>query len=115
MSLLPIALAANIIGRLADYGPSMRNIRRTSITLAMGLLLVGGAVDASPIAAAKTPKAHISATGGLGTAVNKSGTQGTINNSVQGVQDDDGDQDAFDLVASEKAVPQDKAENKMTK
>lgn len=58
---------------------------------------------------------HISASGGDKTAIDKDGTQGSFTDSVQGIEDSDGDQDAFNLTNSEKATPQDKAKNKMTK
>lgn len=58
---------------------------------------------------------NISASGGDHTAVNSSGTQGSISDSVQGKQDSDGDQDAFDAINSERATPQERSPNKMTK
>ncbi len=62
---------------------------------------------ASPIAAAAS--SHINATGGDNSAVDKDGTQGDFTNAVQGTVDSDGDQDAFDLINSEEAQPQQKA------
>lgn len=96
----------------------MRNTIRVSISSATaGLALVGGlALGVSPIAAAAGPKPmHISASGGDKTAIDKDGTQGSFTDSVQGIEDADGDQDAFNLTKSEEATPQDKAKNKMTK
>jgi hypothetical protein len=96
----------------------MRNAIRVSISSATaGLALVGGlALGVSPIAAAAGPKPmHISASGGDKTAVDKDGTEGSFTDSVQGIEDADGDQDAFNLTKSEEATPQDKAKNKMTK
>lgn len=68
-----------------------------------------------PTAAADTPPMSISASGGDGTHVVTDGTQGAESNSVQGVQDSDGDQDARDMTKSPEAVPQVLSPNKMTK
>ena len=93
----------------------MRNALRTSVkSAAAGLVLMGGlALGAAPIAAATSdspspPKPmQIDASGGDATAINSSGTQGTMGNSVQGTIDPDGDQDAFNYQSAEEAVPQD--------
>lgn len=78
-------------------------------------LMSGLALGTSPIASAAHPKPmHISATGGDKTAIDSDGTQGDFTDSVQGKEDSDGDQDAFDLTNSVEATPQEKAENKMT-
>ena len=76
----------------------------------------GLALGAAPIASAAGSKPmQIDASGGDNTAIDHDGTQGNFTDSVQGVEDSDGDQDAFDLKKSEEATPQDKAVNKMTK
>ena len=84
----------------------------TAVALSGGLALV-----ASPVAAAKgTPNMNIDASGGDGTSVDHDGTQGSFTNAVEGTVDADGDQDVDSLLSqSEKAAPQDKAKNKMTK
>jgi hypothetical protein len=64
-----------------------------------------------PMASAGTKPMNIDASGGDNTKV----VQPNITDSVQGVKDSDGDQDAFDLINSEDVTPQFKAENKMTK
>lgn len=87
----------------------MWKINRIAVaSTAVVLTLLGGGLSfaASPSAAAKTPSSHVSATGGDNSAVT---------NSVQGTVDSDGDQDAFDLIKSEEAKPQDTAPNRMTK
>ena len=92
----------------------MRNALRTSVkSAAAGLVLVGGlALGAAPIAAATSdspapPKPmQIDASGGDATAINSTGTQGTMGNSVQGTIDPDGDQDAFNYTSAEQALPQ---------
>ena len=76
----------------------------------------GLALGAAPIASAAGPKPmQIDASGGDNTSIDHDGTQGSFTDSVQGSEDTDGDQDAFDLKKSEEAAPQDKATNKMTK
>lgn len=76
----------------------------------------GLALGAAPTASAAGPKPmHIDASGGDKTSIDHDGTQGDFTDSVQGVVDTDGDQDAFNLKKSEEATPQDKAPNKMTK
>ncbi len=95
----------------------MRKVNRISIaSTAIALTFMGGglALAASPIAAA-TPSSHVNATGGDNSAVDTDGTQGDFTNAVQGTVDSDGDEDAFDLVNSDEAKPQEKAPSKMTK
>lgn len=94
--------------------------RITLATVAAAWALTGGlAFAASPVAAAASVRPptpmNVSATGGDNTAVDSDGTQGSLGSSVQGTVDSDGDQDAFNLTKSEESVPQEKAENKMTK
>jgi hypothetical protein len=99
----------------------MKNTVKTPLIWSVVALIVSGglALGMSPTAFASahaSPKPmNISATGGDKTAVDSDGTQGSFTDAVQGVEDSDGDQDAFDLKKSEEATPQDKAENKMTK
>lgn len=81
----------------------MRKPTRTaaiSVALSLAFLIGAGAI---PEAAAKGPS--INATGGDGTAVDRDGTQGSYSDAVQGVEDTDGDQDAF-MTGSEEARPQ---------
>lgn len=81
----------------------MRKTTRTAaLFVTVGLALLAG-VGAIPQAAAQAPS--VSATGGDGTAVDRDGTQGKYTDSVQGVEDADGDQDAF-ITNSEEAKPQ---------
>lgn len=70
--------------------------------MAFSLALLAG-VGAAPEAAAAP--ASINATGGDGTAIDRDGTQGKYTDSIQGVEDTDGDQDAF-MNGSEEARPQ---------
>lgn len=90
-----------------------RAIGSTAILLA----LVGGCATLGeiPMASAGTKPMHISASGGDGTKVDKDGTQGKFTDSVQGIEDNDGDQDATDMIKSDEAMPQTKSPNKMTK
>lgn len=81
----------------------MRKTTRTAaLSVAVSLTLLAG-VGAIPEAAAQAPS--VNATGGDGTAVDRDGTQGNYTDSVQGVEDTDGDQDAF-ITNSEEARPQ---------
>lgn len=88
----------------------MHTITRTSFAaLAIALAMMGGAaVGTNAIAAANT---NVEATGGDGTTVDHDGTQGSFTNSVQGIIDDDGDQDAY-LTSSQMATPQSSAAHK---
>lgn len=69
----------------------------------------GTALSTSAIAAATNT--NVQATGGDATTVDHDGTQGSFTNSVQGVADDDGDQDAY-LIAAAEATPAVKAGSK---
>ena len=64
-----------------------------------------------PMASADTKPMNIDASGGDNTKVESP----NITDSVQGVKDSDGIQDAFDMIPSEDYTPQFKAPNKMTK
>jgi hypothetical protein len=83
----------------------MLKINRTLVaSAAIALACMGGAtIGASAIASAQG--GTVTATGGDGTAVDSDGTQGSFTNSVQGVADDDGYQDAT-LTTYEDAKPQ---------
>ncbi len=74
----------------------------------MAALLTTAAIALSPVAAAS---GVVTASGGDGTSVDRDGTQGDLAPAVQGIADDDGDQDAY-LRASEQALPQFKAAQK---
>lgn len=93
----------------------MRKIIRSTVASAAAALvfMVGLSIGESPIALAQSM--DINANGGDGTAIDHDGTQGSFTDSVQGIEDTDGDQDARNLTKSEVAIPQDKAKNKMTK
>lgn len=98
----------------------MANIIRTALgSAAVAAALTGvvalGVTPATASAKSAPPGMHISATGGDNTAVDNDGTEGSFTDSVQGRQDTDGDQDAFDMIKSAEASPQEKAKNKMTK
>lgn len=96
----------------------MRSIIRIPVSTGVATLaLLGGfALGAKPVTASAAPKPmNISATGGDKTTVDTDGTQGSFTDSVEGKQDSDGDQDAFDLTKSDEATPQQKAPHKMTK
>lgn len=95
---------------------------RAKLTVGVGLTatLIGLAFSGTPTAAA-IKGGDTSATPGTpgdmnisvsqGEKVDSDGTQGSFTNAVEGTQDSDGDQDAFDTKSWE-AVPQDKPHTK---
>lgn len=95
----------------------MRTYLRNALACAATVLTLGGglALMDSPLASASPKSMNINATGGDGTTVDRDGTQGSFTDAVQGTIDSDGDQDAFDVIKSEEASPQEKSPNKMTK
>lgn len=94
----------------------MLNFRRSAFAFAAAVLAtMGGGLAMSPVASAVSAHSAIAATGGDKTSVDRDGTQGSFTDAVQGQVDSDGDQDAFDVIQSEKATPEFKAPNKMTR
>lgn len=90
---------------------------RISIGSAVAALALMGGIAApgeTPVAHAKpihikpvhAKPMQISASGGDRTSVDHDGTQGDFTDSVQGLKDSDGDQDAGPATNSEEAAPQ---------
>ncbi len=84
---------------------SVRAARSFRVRFAAGVV---AALAMFPLAGAAIAAADVEATGGSGTKVDTDGTQGDLKPAIQGVQDSDGDQDAY-AIGSVIAVPQFKA------
>lgn len=75
---------------------------KIKLRFAAGLLAAFAVLQ---VASAAIAVADVTATGGSGTKVDTDGTQGDLKPAVQGVQDSDGDQDAY-ATGSAVAIPQ---------